>query len=140
MLKPSEKAEIADNPSKELVEMSKSVGAIATLIENIAGQIRQQLEAVQTTAAGVAGCLGEVSEGSAAIAAAVEEQSVATQEIVSNINTTMQGVEQINGGIFAIKDGTDSTTTSTQQVLEAARTLSGQATQMDSEVKNLLAA
>lgn len=182
-----EKAEIADNSSKELVEMSKSVGAIATLIEDIAGQInllalnatiesarsgeagkgfavvanevknlatqtakateqiRQQLEAVQNTAAGVAGSLGEVreaiakvSEGSAAIAAAVEEQSAATQEIVSNMNTATQGVEQINGGIFAIKGGTDSTTTATRQVLEAARTLSGQATQMDKEVKNFL--
>ena len=188
-----EKAEIADNSSKELVEMSKSVGAIATLIEDIAGQInllalnatiesarsgeagkgfavvanevknlatqtakateqiRQQLEAVQNTAAGVAGSLGQVreaiakvSEGSAAIAAAVEEQSAATQEIVSNMNTATQGVEQINGGIFAIKCGTNSTTDATRQVLEAARTLSGQATQMDKEVKtflqNLLAA
>jgi methyl-accepting chemotaxis protein len=188
-----EKAEIADNSSKELVEMSKSVGAIATLIEDIAGQInllalnatiesarsgeagkgfavvanevknlatqtakateqiRQQLEAVQNTAAGVAGSLGQVreaiakvSEGSAAIAAAVEEQSAATQEIVSNMNTATQGVEQINGGIFAIKGGTNSTTDATRQVLEAARTLSGQATQMDKEVKtflqNLLAA
>lgn len=181
------KAEIADNSSKELVEMSKSVGAIATLIEDIAGQInllalnatiesarsgeagkgfavvanevknlatqtakateqiRQQLEAVQNTASGVAGSLGQVreaiakvSEGSAAIAAAVEEQSAATQEIVSNMNTATQGVEQINGGIFSIKGGTNSTTDATREVLDAARTLSGQAAQMDREVKNFL--
>lgn len=182
-----EKAKVADNSSKELVEMSKSVGTIATLIEDIAGQInllalnatiesarsgeagkgfavvanevknlatqtakateqiRQQLEAVQNTAAGVAGSLGQVreaiakvSEGSAAIAAAVEEQSAATQEIVSNMNTATQGVEQINGGIFAIKGGTESTTTATRQVLDAAKMLSAQAEKMDKEVKTFL--
>lgn len=182
-----QKAEAADNSSRELVDMSKSVGAIATLIENITGQInllalnatiesarsgeagkgfavvanevknlatqtakateqiRQQLEAVQKTAVDVADMLGgvrvsigDVSESSAAIAAAVEEQSAATHEIVSNMNTATRGVEQINSGIFAIKGGTDSTTVATREVLDAAKMLSVQAEKMDMEVKTFL--
>lgn len=182
-----QKAEDADNSSRELVDMSKSVGTIATLIEDIAGQInllalnatiesarsgeagkgfavvanevknlatqtakateqiRQQLDAVQKTAVGVADMLGgvrisigEVSQSSAAIAAAVEEQSAATHEIVSNMNTATQGVEQINNGIFAIKGGTDSTTAATREVLDAAKLLSVQAEKMDAEVKSFL--
>lgn len=181
------KAEEADNSSRELVDMSKSVGTIATLIEDIAGQInllalnatiesarsgeagkgfavvanevknlatqtakateqiRQQLDAVQKTAVSVADMLGgvresisEVSQSSAAIAAAVEEQSAATHEIVSNMNTATQGVEQINSGIFAIKGGTDSTTAATREVLDAAKVLSIQAERMDTEVKSFL--
>lgn len=182
-----QKAEAADNSSRELVDMSRSVGTIATLIEDIAGQInllalnatiesarsgeagkgfavvanevknlatqtakateqiRQQLDAVQKTAVGVAEVLGgvresigKVNESSAAIAAAVEEQSAATNEIVSNMNTATRGVEQINSGIFSIKGGTDSTTAATRQVLDAARMLSSQAERMDAEVKSFL--
>jgi methyl-accepting chemotaxis protein len=181
------KAEAANDSSRHLVDMSKSVGEIATMIEDITGrinllalnatiesarsgeagkgfavvanevknlatqtaqatdQIRQQLEAVQTTAVGVAGSLNEVresiirvSEGSAAISAAVEEQSAATQEIVSNMSNATQGVEQINGGILAIKGGTTSTTAATAQVVDAARMLSVQAEKMDKEVKTFL--
>ncbi|WP_148260466.1 methyl-accepting chemotaxis protein [Micavibrio aeruginosavorus] len=181
------KAEAADASSRELVDMSSAVGAIATLIEDIAGQInllalnatiesarsgeagkgfavvanevknlatqtakateqiRQQLDGVQKTAVNVADVLlsvreaiGKVDETSATIAAAVEEQAAATQEIVSNMNTATQGVEQINGGIFSIKGGTDSTTAATREVLDAARMLSVQAEKMDGEVKSFL--
>lgn len=181
------KAEAADASSRELVDMSGAVGAIATLIEDIAGQInllalnatiesarsgeagkgfavvanevknlatqtakateqiRQQLDGVQKTAVNVADVLlsvreaiGKVDETSATIAAAVEEQAAATQEIVSNMNTATQGVEQINGGIFSIKGGTDSTTAATREVLDAARMLSVQAEKMDGEVKSFL--
>ena len=182
-----QKAEAADTSSRELVNMSSAVGDIATLIEDIAGQInllalnatiesarsgeagkgfavvanevknlatqtakateqiRQQLAGVQKTAVNVADVLlsvreaiSKVDETSATIAAAVEEQSAATQEIVSNMNTATMGVEQINGGIFSIKGGTDSTTAATREVLDAARMLSTQAEKMDDHVKSFL--
>lgn len=82
--------------------------------------------------------IGRVNEGSSAIAAAVEEQAAATQEIVSNMNTATQGVEQINGGIFSIKGGMDSTAAATKEVLDSARMLSSQAEKMDKEVKEFL--
>jgi methyl-accepting chemotaxis protein len=182
-----QKAETADASSRELVEMSRAVGAIADLIEKIAGQtnllalnatiesarageagkgfavvanevknlatqtakatdqIRQQLDGVQKTAVSVADILGsvkesigKVSESSSTIAAAVEQQSVATQEIVSNMSTATVGVEQINKGIFSIKNGTESTSASTSQVLDAAKMLSEHAERMDTEVKTFL--
>lgn len=182
-----QKAETADASSRQLVEMSRAVGAIADLIENIAGQInllalnatiesarsgeagkgfavvanevknlatqtakateqiREQLDGVQKTAVDVADILGgvkeaigKVSESSTTIAAAVEEQSAATHEIVSNMSTATLGVEQINQGIFSIKGGTETTSASTSQVLDAAKMLSEQAERMDAEVKSFL--
>lgn len=133
-------------------EAGKGFAVVANEVKNLATQtakateqIRQQLDGVQKTAVDVADILGsvkesigKVSESSTTIAAAVEEQSAATHEIVSNMSTATLGVEQINQGIFSIKGGTETTSASTNQVLSAAKMLSEQAEKMDSQVKSFL--
>lgn len=133
-------------------EAGKGFAVVANEVKNLATQtakateqIRQQLDGVQKTAVDVADILGsvkesigKVSESSTTIAAAVEEQSAATHEIVSNMSTATLGVEQINQGIFSIKGGTETTSASTNEVLSAAKMLSEQAEKMNSEVKSFL--
>jgi len=133
-------------------EAGKGFAVVANEVKNLAGQtskateqIRSQLDGVQKIADQVATVLvdvresiARVSESSSTIAAAVEEQSAATQEIVSNMNVAAKGVEQINTGITSIKNGTSSTTAATQQVLDASNMLSTQAEKMNTEVRSFL--
>lgn len=133
-------------------EAGKGFAVVASEVKNLATQatkateqIREQLSNLQGMSADVAGELvavkesvDRVSEISATIAAAVEEQSAATNEIVSNMQTAAYGVDQISRSVGSIKESADDTSESTRQVLDAAKMLSQQSEMLDMEVRNFL--
>ncbi len=133
-------------------EAGRGFSVVASEVKGLAGQtakatdeIRTQLGEVQVVAQAVSEAIESVrsevlriSEYSSGIASAVEEQSAATNEIVSSMGYAADGVEQINSNIVIIKDSAESTASSTQQVLDASRSLSSQAEMLDAEVKRFL--
>jgi len=125
--------------------VASEVKNLATQAANATDQIRQQLISVQTMSqalatelSGVKASVDQVNVYSGAIAAAVEEQSAATREIVANMQTAATGVDQINTNVVSIKSSADNTTESTQQVLDAAKMLSQQSEVLSLEVSNFL--
>ncbi len=133
-------------------EAGKGFAVVASEVKNLATQatrateqIREQLSTVQEMSQAVASELvtvknsvSAVNEYAATIAAAVEEQSAATNEIVQNMQTAASGVEQIHQHIGGIKASADTTTDSTHQVLDAAKMLSQQAEHLDLQVRSFL--
>jgi methyl-accepting chemotaxis protein len=133
-------------------EAGRGFAVVANEVKNLAAQatkateqIRQQLSTVQEMSEQVAGELGvvkvavdKVNEYSSTIAAAVEEQSAATNEIVSNMQTAAHGVDQINANVNSIRTSADETSESTRQVLDAAKLLSQQSEMLNLEVDTFL--
>jgi methyl-accepting chemotaxis protein len=84
------KAEEADNSSRELVDMSKSVGTIATLIEDIAGQIN--LLALNATIESARS--GEAGKGFAVVANEVKNLATQTAKATEQIRQQLDGVQK----------------------------------------------
>jgi methyl-accepting chemotaxis protein len=79
-----------------------------------------------------------MSEISFAIAAAVEEQGVATREISSNVQQAAHGTQQVSSNIADVQRGTSETESASSQVLSAAQSLSGESTRLKLEVGKFL--
>ena len=79
-----------------------------------------------------------ISEIATTIAAAVEEQGAATQEIARNVEQAAQGTAQVATNIADVNRGADETGTASAQVLLSAQSLSGESRKLEAEVKNFL--
>lgn len=133
-------------------EAGKGFAVVASEVKNLAlqatkatEQIRDQLSGVRSMSEAVAEELVEVKESvdkvnefSSMIAAAVEEQSAATNEIVNNMQNAANGVDNINRSVTDIQQSATTTSASTQQVLDAAKMLSRQSELLDREVRTFL--
>jgi methyl-accepting chemotaxis protein len=94
-------------------EAGKGFAVVANEIKELAKQtavatqdIKQQIEGVQQTATDsikeineITGVINSVNEIVATIAAAVREQSAATQEIAKNIEQASQGLQEVNENV-----------------------------------------
>lgn len=94
-------------------EVKKLAGQTAKATDEISRQIAQIQRATDETVAAVSrmgGKLGEIDDVSVAIAAAVEEQSAATQEISRSVNkaaTSVQSVSDAVAGMVALASQTN---------------------------------
>jgi len=94
-------------------DAGKGFAVVATEIKDLAMktakatlEIRTQIEEIQNSTSlsfteidEISAVINGVNDIVATIAAAVEEQSIATREISSNINQASQGIQEVNGNI-----------------------------------------
>jgi methyl-accepting chemotaxis protein len=83
---------------------------------------------------GIGTTIGEISEIAAAIAAAVEEQGAATQEIARNVQQAAAGTQEVSSNIVGVSQGAIETGAAANLVLAEAATVSRQAEQLSSDV------
>lgn len=113
---------------KGFAVVASEVKALAEQTAKATDQIRVQITATQAATreavgaiGSIQGTIGKLDEISAAIAAAVEEQSAVTREMSSSMHTAAHGVAAIASGMGAIAQASEQVDTATQQVREAAR-------------------
>jgi methyl-accepting chemotaxis protein len=87
---------------------------------------------------GIGGIIGEVNEVATAIAAAVEEQGAATQEISRNTQYAAQGTRNVAENIAGVKTDADAAATAAQNVRHASETLETQRLQLSNQVTEFL--
>jgi methyl-accepting chemotaxis protein len=75
---------------------------------------------------------------SSTIAAAVEEQGAATQEISRNIQQAAQGTELVSSNISDAQHGATETGSASTQVLSAAQSLSLESNRLKQQVDRFL--
>jgi methyl-accepting chemotaxis protein len=125
--------------------VASEVKALAEQTAKATGEIGQQISGIQnatqdsvTAIREISGTIERLSEVSATIAAAVEEQGAATQEISRNVQQAAQGTQQVSANITDVQRGASETGTASSQVLAAAQSLSSDSNRLKLEVGKFL--
>ena len=123
----SEVKALAEQTAKATGEIGLQVGSIQTATQDSVSAIKE-----------IGNTIGRMSEISATIAAAVEEQGAATQEISRNIQHAAQGTLQVSSNISDVQRGASETGSASAQVLSAAQSLSSDSNRLKLEVGKFL--
>jgi methyl-accepting chemotaxis protein len=125
--------------------VASEVKALAEQTSKATGEIGQQISGIQAATLDSVNAIKEISatieklsEISATIASAVEEQGAATQEISRNVQQAAQGTQQVSANITDVQRGASETGSASSQVLTAAKSLSGDSGRLRSEVSKFL--
>ncbi|MBB1092122.1 methyl-accepting chemotaxis protein [Rhodopseudomonas palustris] len=119
----SEVKALAEQTAKATGEIGQQIGGIQAATQQSVGAIREISETI-----------GRMSEISSTIAAAVEEQGAATQEISRNIQQAAQGTQQVSENIVEVQRGAGETGNASNQVHSAASQLSTESDRLKLEV------
>ncbi|GAA0268774.1 CHASE3 domain-containing protein [Methylorubrum aminovorans] len=122
-------------------EVKELANQTARATDEISGQIGQ----VQTITGQAVNAIGDIAarireiDGLAgSIAAAVEEQGAATQEIVRNVSEAFAGTGAVTGNVASVAAAAEETGAAASQVLTSASELSRQSEHLDGQVRHFL--
>jgi methyl-accepting chemotaxis protein len=87
----------------------------------------------------IGGTIGSISEITATIANAVEEQGAATQEIARSVNSAAAGTGKVASNISDVNRGAGETGVASGKVLSSAQSLSKESNRLKVEVERFLA-
>ncbi|MEZ5839927.1 MAG: PAS domain-containing methyl-accepting chemotaxis protein [Hyphomicrobiales bacterium] len=118
-------------------EAGKGFAVVASEVKNLASQttkatedISSRILSVQESTANAVSAIdmikdiiNQISDISAGIAAAIEEQSAVTRDISDNMQTASRGVGTINENVQAISDSTQQIDVAARKVREASRSI-----------------
>ena len=131
----------AGDAGKGFAVVASEVKQLATQTARATDQITAQVQAIQSATGAAAEAIIEitktinrVNEISTVIAAAIEEQSAATQEISRNIQQASAGTSEVAANIVGVSEAAHQTGESATQVLGSASSLSQSSGQLRAEV------
>ncbi len=116
-------------------QTAKATEDISSQITAIQAATRSAVEAI----AGIDGTIGQISEISTAIAAAIEEQGAATGEISRTTQDTAHSTAEVSQHIAGVNEAASKTGTAASQVLSSAGELGTQAETLRAEIDQFLA-
>ncbi|KJC40219.1 chemotaxis protein [Bradyrhizobium sp. LTSP849] len=126
--------------------VASEVKALAAQTSKATDEIGAQIAGMQSATEASVATIQEisttiniVSEISSTIAAAVEEQGAATQEIARNVQQAAQGTRQVASNIADVSRGASETGSASSQMLSSAQLLSGESGRLKMEVEKFLA-
>lgn len=125
--------------------VASEVKSLAEQTAKATGEIGQQISAMQSATESsvlaireITNTISRLSEISSTIAAAIEEQGAATQEISRNVQQASQGTQQVASNIADVQHGSSETGSASSQVFSAARSLSVESNRLKTEVQKFL--
>ncbi|MGY3619526.1 methyl-accepting chemotaxis protein [Bradyrhizobium sp. USDA 10063] len=135
----------AGDAGRGFAVVASEVKALAEQTAKATGEIGQQIAAIQTATDQSVGAIGQISntiealaEIASTVAAAVEEQGAATQEIARNVQQAAQGTEEVSSRITDVQRGATATGSASTQVLSSAQSLSRDSNRLQMEVGRFL--
>ncbi|WP_438345384.1 CHASE3 domain-containing protein [Methylorubrum populi] len=123
----AEVKELANQTARATDEISGQIGQV----QSITGQ-------AVTAIADIATRIREIDGLAGTIAAAVEEQGAATQEIVRNVSEASAGTGAVTGNVASVASAAEETGAAASQVLTSASELSRQSEHLDGQVRHFL--
>jgi methyl-accepting chemotaxis protein len=127
-------AVVAQEVKALAAQTAKATDEIGTQIAGMQTATRESVVAIKE----IGGTIGQISEIAATIAAAVEEQGAATQEISRNITHAAGGTTQVANNITDVNRGAGETGAASSQVLSSAKALSRESLRLKQEVEKFL--
>jgi methyl-accepting chemotaxis protein len=127
-------AVVASEVKNLATQTAKATGDIAAQIDGVQASTREAVEAI----AAITRTVGDIDKISSAIAAAVEEQSAATQEIARNIEQAAVGTTEVNNNITGVSKAANDTGSAAVQIRAAATSLAEQSEALRDEVNKFL--
>ncbi|HEX8416037.1 MAG TPA: methyl-accepting chemotaxis protein, partial [Methylobacterium sp.] len=115
-------------------QTNRATGEIDGQIVRIQNETREAVAALQQ----ITRVIGEMNVITQGIAAAMDQQGVATGEIAQNVQDAAQGTRGVATSIGAVQQGAAHTEAAAAQVLDAARRLKQDAAALDGEVNGFL--
>ncbi|MDF1791293.1 MAG: methyl-accepting chemotaxis protein [Thalassobaculaceae bacterium] len=135
----------AGDAGKGFAVVATEVKSLATQTAQATENIASQIQSVQTQTKATVGAIesivkwiAEMTEVSAAVAAAVDEQNAAAQEIGRSASQAADGTGEVTSGIEAVTQAADSAGAASGEVKEAAGKLSENASTLSSLVDGFL--
>ena len=121
--------------------VASEVKLLAEQTAKATGEISEQVNGMQTATGESVAAIKEIgdtitglSEIASAIAASVEEQGTATQEISRNVQQAAHGTQQVSSGVSDVQRGASETGAASSQVLSAARSLAADSASLKQKV------
>jgi len=135
----------AGEAGKGFAVVASEVKTLATQTGRATDEIADQVRAIQDATrssvdaiGGIADTIQRVSEISTVIAAAVEEQGAATQEISRNVQQAATGATEVSSNIAGVTASAEQTGTAAAQVLASAGELAKNGATLRREVDDFL--
>ena len=132
----------AGDAGKGFAVVAAEVKALANQTTAATNEIAAQVDHIQAATAGAVAAIREVDQiisgmngTSVAVAAAMEEQGVATQEIARNVQHAALGTRQVSGSMQTVKGAAGEAGDAAQRVLEAARGLARHSSDLKHELE-----
>jgi methyl-accepting chemotaxis protein len=116
------------------MQTAKATEEIGTQIAGMQSATNDSVAAIKEISA----TIGRVSEIANTIAAAVEEQGAATQEISRNVQEAAHGTAHVARNIVDVNHGAAETGSASAQVLASAKALAGEGNKLKVEVDKFL--
>ena len=122
----------------EVKELANQTARATDEIGSQIARIQGSTGAAVTAIGGITSRIQAISQVATAIAAAVEQQGAATQEIVRNVSQAAIGTGEVTGTIAGVARAAEETGAAAAQVLGAASELSHQSEHLNAEVTRFL--
>jgi methyl-accepting chemotaxis protein len=128
-------AVVAQEVKALAAQTAKATSEISSQIAEMQSATHDSVVAIKE----IGGTIGRISEIASTIAAAVEEQGAATQEITRNVQQASAGTTQVASNITDVSRGAAETGSASAQVLASARSLANESNRLKQEMGKFLA-
>jgi methyl-accepting chemotaxis protein len=136
----------AGDAGRGFAVVAQEVKALAAQTAKATDEIGVQIAGMQTATQDsvaaikeIASTIGRIREIASTVAAAVEEQGAATQEIARNVEHAARGTAEVATSISGVNRGATQTGSASGQVLASAQSQSRESNRLKSEVEEFLA-
>ena len=134
-------------------EAGKGFAVVAAEVKNLAAQtakatedIQGQVQSIQTettkavdSIGAISKTIGTISEIAVVVAASVQEQGAATQEIARNVQQAAAGTQEVSGKIESVTSAAGETGAAARHVLSAAEKMREESTTLQHQVSSFIA-
>ena len=116
-------------------QTSRATAEISQHISSIQSTTKRAVEAIEN----ITGTIRDINDSSSTIAAAVEQQGSATNEIVQAVNQASIGTQEVTSNITGVARMAEETGAGAAQVLSASGELAHQASNLRNQINSFLA-